>query len=107
MAKRKMGRPADPLRDLIIYMLVASARNKVRPKHPGLEPVPLSWDKAYEVVQWELASIPTWPGSVNLSIGAIRAAYSRAKRFAKPIKEMLSRSDYPGNPRPKKSAKKS
>jgi hypothetical protein len=74
----KNGRPpADRVRDLKIYMAVEDARKMQRPKHPGLEPVPLSWDKAYEVAQWTLER--DW--RINLSTGAIRAAYARCKKF--------------------------
>jgi hypothetical protein len=73
----KNGRPpADPARDILIYLCVESARKMQRPKHPGLEPVPLSWDKAHEVAQQVLDR--DW--RINLSTGAIRAAYKRGKK---------------------------
>ena len=79
------------------------------PKHPGLKPVPLSWEKAYAVVarvhskkdkRKVLISFPMSDGTVetvttsisdlgtafgmtnkNLSTGAIRAAYARGKKI--------------------------
>jgi hypothetical protein len=49
-AKPETGRPSHPLRDFMIHMIVCQARKMKRPKHPGLKPVQLSWEKAYEVV---------------------------------------------------------
>jgi hypothetical protein len=99
----KNGRPpADPIRDLIIYMEVESARKMQRPKHPGLEPVPLSWDKAYEIAQFHLAG-PPW--SVALSVGAIRAAYARGKKLADRAQKQIDHTNFKLNT--EKSLKKS
>jgi hypothetical protein len=75
---KKTGRPSDPHRDLIIYEEVEQARKLKRPKHPGLKPVQLSWDKSYEVAQWILHH----EYSITLSLGAIRAAYKNGKKVA-------------------------
>jgi hypothetical protein len=73
---KKNGRPSEPYRDLVIYEEVELARKLRRPKHPGLKPVPLSWDKAYLVAQWVLHN----EYEIHLSLGAIRAAYRRGKK---------------------------
>jgi hypothetical protein len=82
MAK-KNGRPTEPHRDLVIYEEVQEARKLKRPKHPGLKPVQLSWDKAYEVAQRVLCD----EYGIILSSGAIRAAHKRGKKL---FDQMLS-----------------
>jgi hypothetical protein len=117
----RTGRHSEPMRDLMIYHLVSVARLLKRPKHPGLPPVPLSWDKAYEVASRELSkkderevviSFPMSDGTVervttslkglgsaygmtykNLSNGAIRAAYAKGKKIAEVIQRIGKRSN--------------
>jgi hypothetical protein len=80
------GRPeSDPLRNLTIYCEVNYARTKVGPKRlknrkrvEDIEPVQLSWEKARELAKWWLEK--DW--NINLSTGAIRAAYRHGKQVA-------------------------
>jgi hypothetical protein len=85
----KNGRPTEPLRDLKIYLCVEDARKMKRPKHPGLEPVQLSWDKAYEVAQWALER--DW--NITLSTGAIRAAYRHGKKLNDWAQQQIKHND--------------
>lgn len=119
--KSQLGRRSEPWRDFMIYYQVSVARLMKRPKHPGLESVPLSWEKAYEVVAGELSkkdernaiiSFPMSDGTFesiktsleslrgayglspkNLSNGAIRAAYARGKRIAEVVERIGKRSN--------------
>lgn len=73
----KNGRPpVNPMRNIIVYLCVEDARKLKRPKHPGLKPVQLSWDKAFAVAHEVLDR--EW--RITLSAGGIRAAYRNGKK---------------------------
>ncbi len=117
--KSRMGRSSDPWRNLIMYQIASHARKTKRPKHPGLKPVQLSWDKCYEVVSEALSRkqefieyfvngtlervIPRAAvltpaaaygmNSSDLSVGAIRAAVANGKKIAELIDRIRERSD--------------
>ncbi len=91
--RRGRGRPgSDPLRDFVIYREVTYARTRAAPRMytprggvpktrtplEDVEPVQLSWDKAHELAQHYLKE--DW--GINLSTGAIRAAYRHGGRVA-------------------------
>jgi hypothetical protein len=91
--ERKMGRPVNSLRDLVVYREVCDARTRVAPRRlknrkpiEEIEPLPLSWDRARAIAKWNLEQY--W--HIHLSEGAIRAAYGNGKKVADLLHQKMS-----------------